>query len=455
MYGKYLPFYRADEYFEKEINLADVYFLVWYYINTTQSAGFLFPHHILISEIAENVMEVFEDEWEYAPENNFLKSHYVINESENDYYIARKLIDTVLFKTYLFSIDSYFDLVDSEKEIIEKHNDDSQQIVNYLNFNRDQKLHTTYTKLLGLKGNEWVAEILGSDHRLYDSYKKISKKLVGYFLYKGQDEKNLFIEHIASGKKLSLTKKSIDRPQLLSKIDTIMHMGIVQWQNEWWFSGVYFQIDYNPDLVLDEKNSIQSRSAVNFIDFQEHDVKGIILDQLKVFKQFNNDKQLAFINAKDANTFVNRFMEFYNSSLNLKQKDIDQAKKRARKDGFFVEKQDLSDEIDGEDVLMFFNPISGLEIVYDVNSAFPDKNNRFFDKGKSYDHVRKLIFSDEVSPELVQFWVDNYSDKLDLYKTDEIKFYKENLDFLMRFSKTNSYHTIPTVTLTGTNMRKK
>jgi hypothetical protein len=45
-------------------------------------------------------------------------------------------------------------------------------------------------------------------------------------------------------------------------------MGIVKWMDEWWFSGVFVQTPFNAELVLDEKNSLKSRIAVDFLDYQ-------------------------------------------------------------------------------------------------------------------------------------------------------------------------------------------
>jgi len=42
-YGKRLPFYATDEYYEGEINIQDVAFLIWYFMNTVQDESFISP----------------------------------------------------------------------------------------------------------------------------------------------------------------------------------------------------------------------------------------------------------------------------------------------------------------------------------------------------------------------------------------------------------------------------
>jgi hypothetical protein len=449
LYRKHLPFYRIDEYYEQEINLPDICFLIWYFMNTVQQEKFIAPFNDFIIETSDKVMDVFEKAWEYAPENELLKTFYSIDEKETDFYVARNLIDNILFKSYLFYPDSLLDLRDSEIEIFEEREND-EHLLTFLNENRDHKLHHIYTRLLGLKGQEWVAEILGDNHNLSQYFPVISKKIRGYFFYKGQDKENVFLEHIASGKKFNLTKKSFDHYDKLTDIDTILFMGIVRWREEWWFSGVYFQTDFNPDLVLDEKNSIKSRIAVNFLDHQEKNMDEILGEQLNAFEVFNNNKQIAFMDSVKLETFVKDYIEFFNNSLNLSQKEKDEAKQRAREDGFFGNESEARDFSEVSDSgLVFFNPKSGTEIALAVNSAFPMKNNPFFNEEESEEHIMRLLFSEELSKELVMYCIDNFKNDLEFLKSAEGKMYLDNIDFLLRFWKRGNYFTKPSITFTG------
>ena len=46
-YNKTLPFYELENYIEKEINNQDIYFLIWYFINTIQESKFISPFNEL------------------------------------------------------------------------------------------------------------------------------------------------------------------------------------------------------------------------------------------------------------------------------------------------------------------------------------------------------------------------------------------------------------------------
>ncbi len=449
LYGKQLPFYELAEYYENEINIQDICFLIWYFMNTIQQDKFFAPFNDFIINTSKNVMEIFENEWEYAPENELLKTFYSIDEGETDFYKVRKLIDTLLFKTYLFYPDTLLDLRDKEFEILKKSKND-ENLSSFLNENRDNTLFKSYTRLLGLKGQEWISEILGQNHNLSKDFLKISKKIKGYFFYKDQDEENVFLEHIASGMKFSMTKKSFDHYEKLKEFDTILYLGIVEWRNEWWFSGVYFKIEFNADLVLNEKNSLDSRMEVNFLDHQSKDMHIILEGQLKAFKEFNNDLPIAFMNSDKIESFYKGYIEFFNNSLKLTDKEKEEATQRARKDGFFGKENETKNFSEISDSgLVFFNPESGVEIALAINSAFPLKNNPYYNEEDSEEQIMSLFFAEDLSKELAMFCVNNFRYELPFFKSSEGKLLLDNIDFLLRFWKRGNYFSKPSVTFTG------
>ncbi len=451
LYKKQLPFYNLDEYYEKEINTQDISFLIWYFLNTLQNEGFISPFNDFIIETAEKIIDVFDKAWDFAPENEYLKTFYKIDQKENDFYIARNLIDTLLFGTYLFYTDTFFYLEEQAARIVE-NDENLYNIEIYLNDNRDRTVHKTHTRLLGLKGKEWVAEIIGKNHTLYKDFLALTKRIQGFFLYKGQDENNIFIEHIASSKKFNLTKKSFDDADKLNELDAILFMGIVQWKGEWWFSGVFFKQSFNHRLIQQEKKSLESRIAVSFLDHQEQNVDEMLEKQLSAFKDFNNGSQVAFLPSEKIDDFLKGYIEFFNNTLNLSEEEIRGAKKRARNDSFFGIKDTYKDFLDmAETGLVFFNPNGGTEIALGVNSAFPMASNPYYKEEDSEEHIMRLLMDDSLSTELVMYCIDNCKTKLSFFKQGVGKQYLDDIDFLLRFWKKDNYHTIPSISYTGLN----
>jgi hypothetical protein len=452
LYGEKLPFYNTTEYYEDEINIQDIQFLIWYFLNTIQDEQFVNPNKEVFYKIANDIMLILEDEYEYAPENIVLKKYYTLPKNETDFYKGREMIDAVLFRSYFFHTDTYSILLERENKIIDTSKN-NENLLSYLRDNRDTVLLSAHTKLLSLSGKEWVAEIIGDKYSLYKDFKNISPKIKGYFFYKGQDKDTVFLEHIASSKKFNLTKKSFDNAHLLTDIDTIVFMGIVLWKDEWWFSGIFFTQDFNADLILDEKNSIESRRMVNFLDHKDDEVIKTLQLQYQAFLDFNNGKQIAFLPADKVNDFTKEYVAFFNNSLKLSKKEIQKAKDRSKKEGFFGGDNDDDLEFDDsfETALVFFNPKSGLEIAFEVNSAFPFKENKYFYKDKTKEHILRLFMSEELSTELTLFCVDNFKSELSFFQKDEGKFLLNDLDFLLRFFKGSQYHTKPQITFTGSD----
>ena len=451
LYKKHLPFFAPKDYFEEEINVEDIHFLMWYFINSLQENTIIFPYHPQFRIISDRVMDIFEDAWEYAPENEHLQSFYQIDANESDFYFVRKLIDRVLFDTYLFHIDTGIKLKEKEKEILENAKNDEDRTIMYLNDNRDNILHNSHTQLLALTGKEWAAEILGSAHPLYNELLSISRKINGWFYYKGQDKTDVFLEHIASGMKFNMTKKSYERFKDLQNTDDLLYIGIVKWKNEWWFSGIQARVPFNADLILDEKNSLSSRNAVAFLYHQSDNVQEMLDEQLTSFLKFNKGSQIAFMPASEVDNFLKKYTEFYNNSLNLSEKEIKESEERLRKDGFFhKDKPIFSDFEETQDTaLVFFNPKSGAEILLDTNSAFPLPNNPYFKKRQSEEHIIRLLMDVSISPEAVWFCIDNCKSKLPFFKQGIGKELLKDMDFMLRYWKGRNYFQDPSITLTG------
>lgn len=449
MYGKKLPFYPADDYVDGEINQQDVSFLIWYIVNAIQNENIVFPNSDSIAKVSGLVMEIFEGEFEYAPENEKLKSFYTLDNAHTDYYGVRHLIDTVLFRTYLFFPDTSLKLQELEIEIINANK--GELTLQYLNNNRDFFLHKSHTSLLGIKGKDWAAELLGKGHHLYQDTKDISPRIAGYFFYKGQDESDVFLEHIASGKQFKMTKKSYDHSSELREIDSILYIGLVRWQNEWWFSGVISLQPFDAELVKDEKKSMQSRSQVDFLDFGKKEVGELLEIQMESFLNFNNGSLIAFIPKSEFEDFGKDFIDYYNNSLKLSANQMEKSFNRAEKEAEANSKKEqksLISTID-EPGLVFFNPKSGLEMAWGVTDAFPLPENPCFDAEESEDSIMTLLISPNISKELLTYSIDHCKSDLNFFQKNKGKIVLNDLDFLMRFFKKEYYHTKPSISLVG------
>ncbi len=449
LYQKPLPFYNDEEYYTDEINVQDVRFLIWYFFNTIQDLNFISPNEDYIAELAQIVYDVLDEAWDDAPVNTDLKPYYTIAENETDYFNARKLIFSVLFNSYLFYPDTAIELKSRNFKLTEQYRNDSH-FESFLFDSKDNYTNTACTKLLAYPGKQWVAKILGASHPLHDDFLNLSRKLQGIFLYKGQNDEHISIEHIASGKTFDIVKKSLPHSNEFTTVDEIIVIGMVLWRGEWWHSGVYYVVTYSADLILDERNSIKSRSDVEFLNNNTDRYKEVLRVQENAFKQFTKGHQIVFLPTNKIDDFRTKFTQFYTDSLNLSKKEIEKSRQMARNEGFFGGEEDSAIDFGrAESGLVFFNPKSGVEIALNVNSAFDMPNNPFYKIEDSNDHILGLFRSTEMSTELSLFYLDNLMAKLNIPKGNEREIDFQVFDFLLRFWKNEYYLTKPSVTFIG------
>ncbi len=456
LYHKPVPFYESNDYFEEEINGDDISFLIWYFLNLVQDDIFISPFIYPIVSIADDVMELFEEAWDYAPANTHLRSFFNLKENEEDFYEARLLIDTILFQSYLFYPDTGLKMLKLEMSMIEHFEMkmkegllDTNTALSFLKEAKDKLLHSVRTKLLAFSGKEWASVMMSSKKTLSKDFANMTKKVSGYFFYKGQDEKNVFLEHIASGMKFNLTKKSFDYGQNLTEIDNIIQIGIVRWRDEWWLSGFYIKFEFDANLVLDEKKSIKSRLEVSFLDPKKETLAEDLKLQLEIFKEFNNGSLIAFMPEKNIKTYLDKAIQFFNDSLNLTSEQISESLRRGRNDGYFPD--DKADEfLEGDDTgLVFFNSESGFEIMTGLNSAFPLPNNPYFIPEESSQALISLFFSPDSSAKLAMYCFDNCRNELPFFEEDIWQGLDESIDFLLRFWKDSNYFSINKMTFVG------
>ncbi len=433
----------VTECLEDAPNKLEVSFLIWYFTALVNQRGFTDPRNEIILDIAEVVAQVFDEAFEFGFKANIqLKEAYEIDEDEDDYYKARYLMQKVIFGSYLFYPDTGIRRNKVGMEIIEK-NKHTPNVETMLDDFIDSASHSWRTKLLSLSAKEWTSRILGKEHKLSNDILNMSDKVKGFFLYEKQDENDVFIEHIASGKKFKLTKKSFDYAYELNK-NSIFYLGLVNWKGEWWFSGSYVSFPFKQKIIDMEKMNEESLRSVSFLNDNKDKIKDYLKNQLQVFQDISEGEQINFMPTKDIKNFMKKFHKRYNESLNLSKDESKQAEKRSKEKG--IDKNNFKD-VDfpesefGDKALVFFNPNSGIEFEFDSINAFPLKNNCFFNEERSDQEAINLLLSPYSSKELILYCIENCKEKLSIFDTEMGKLVLDNLDFLLRFWKAENYHT--------------
>lgn len=432
LYGKPLPFFDTEkDYIEGEVNIQDVKFLIWYFINSVNKNVLLNPNDDFVQNLAEKLFDIIETEYEYAPENRLLRDSYQIN-STKDYYEARKLLDNILTKTYLFFPDTGLAILHQEAEIIQS----GKRVETALNDNRDYFVLNAKTSLLALSAKEWANAILGENTPLAKAFNEMSPRVHGTFLYLGQDEKYLQIEHIATGRTFNLLKVSFPKYQDL-KEKSLIFMGIVEWLGEWWFSGVSIASGYNEEVIAKEKNNQFAKESLSFMEDQS-----LILDTIKkhhdAFLIYNKNVPVAFLRKEEIDPYIDGYFKFFNETLELNDEEKEKEVKK------YKPKTEKIDERPNNIMVLFHNPKSGFEVYSNVESAFHIKQNKFLNKEKSDQDFYQIFLANFYTKEFLDYCIEVSKKKLEFFKNG---YSDTDVDFLTRFFKPGIYHTKPRLTL--------
>ncbi len=185
------------------------------------------------------------------------------------------------------------------------------------------------------------------------------------------------------------------------------------------------------NLISKEKNSIESKIAVNFLS-DNKPVEKSLAHQFLLFKNFNGGSQIVFMPSDQIKSYFISYLNFTYESSNLSKKEIEKLTDGNTKNGFLGrdEAEMNFSEID-KSGLVFFNPKGGVEMVFGVNSAFPLLNNPYFDAKLSQEHIFRLLMDDSISTELLLFCIDHCIPDLPFFSTLPGARYLNDIDFLL------------------------
>lgn len=250
LYGSPLPFYGVDEnnYYEEEINEADVRFLLWHYMQQTHGRykhSVLNPDNPGIHLVAMEILNIFEKEYETAPENEQFQHFFSPEYRYNEYYSLRSFMQWLQMNSYLLYHQSR-DLRKKEEEI---ENDLTNENVNAELYDlHDTFVHNHPSPILAMYANEWLSEILTPAHPDYELVKSIGRKKTGIYLYTGEEGNNFIFRNLMTEEEIVASKDSIAENAPLKAEQTLSNTGFIRFNNEWWMTGSMATSPYNEEL---------------------------------------------------------------------------------------------------------------------------------------------------------------------------------------------------------------
>ena len=423
IYSKDLPFYKTNDYIKEEINLADIQFLIWYFLNLQKQDTFINPFSEEIKGLATDIFDVLDKEYEYAPENNQLKKYFSLEDPKRLDEV-RYFIDKILTKTYLFGYDAGLELYMRTAEL---KNGNSKNFQVYKGA-RDNFIINYPTKLLALRGNKWAVAVLDNDKKKYKNIESLGLNTQTAFIYRGETEDSLKMEQISSGKVLEISKENfVDYKQL--KENMILYAGANKWKDKYVFTGIINVINHNEEAIEAAKKDIIAKRILRTEEEKQDDLENIKAQE-KIFLELNEGKQYLITSPKDSVEFINKFHE------TLEEKGIDK-----NLDSLLHLAKSIEQNQTIYSSVIFFNPIHGMEFHANIAAELDVENNEYKADDVNPAFLMKLMMGDTFSKEFFDFYYNEIKDK----KSTQIEFLstlsESDIDFILRFFKPTRYES--------------
>jgi len=443
MYGKELPFYEiSDEYYDDDINEYDIYFLIWYHLSGYNKKILIDPYFEdsqVFSEVVSEIYNLFDREFEKAPQNEKLKNFLQLS-AGSDVKTVREILSFIACKSFLWKsvFEDYFNKVLNdykEGDVVVLNERTEVEIY-------DQEIHFIFDEcmpLLAMRANEYFAEVLGEKHSEYQFIKNISKRIIGCFLIRKIEKDGFLIEHLSSKKQLWLSNESTSLQKIeLVENETVLTICMVQWKKNVWHNQGACMVN----TIRDMKGEDLSKHLFN----DENEKQEFVRSFEKPFLELANGKLIAYMHEN------HEYAEFYLDLLRKHPKVVNPQltdEEWDEKYKNFIKDNENTFSGNNEPIGVFFNSNRGLEMYNEnVISCMPDDNNPYY-ANKTF-NLSDLITNEAFSPEFVTYIIENELIRLHLcnYKNPDIfDIIKENLDFLLRFYRRSNYFSKPEVTI--------
>ena len=425
LYDKYLPFYNMSGYERGSLNLADIQFLIWHFCsNLSVQNHFIDPYSIENTEMAQILYTTLNEASFLAPKNEDLI--IALNLAHDaDIRQITTCLDYFFFGCYLHH-DYTTTLL--EEQILDVRN---QKGMNHHDFNslvvdrRISLLFNRVTPLLARRSNEILAHWAGRSHPLYTKLAALTERKEGLFLYEGATVTHLLMMHFASGTRIELSKPEWTFPLVAN--ETMVRMGIVQWDDEWRVIGPAFPAMNPENVAIDEKEKFLFAPVASHV--------GVVKRQEECFLELNNNKRILILeNKREAYAFIDSVWELFHQkygvdSMDRKMFDINDIT-------FWVD-DDL------ENLVIFFNPRAGMEFFPDIARCISVEDNQYFDMVAEI-NIEDLILNDLISSDFIFFLIENQMIEIEpISGKGGFHYVWANCDFLLRYWKKERYMSKP------------
>ncbi len=411
-YGRYLPFYKVDDdYCHDEINVEDVMFLLWHRFQQAgmfnDEAAIYNPEHPVIKSVAERVMDILEEEYLTAPENErYVEWMEDICFDPEDMFDARDILRWFHKNCYLF-MDNFFYLEYLVDYILENCDDDDPlDVVQKLYRVEANYVMTSRDNFLSLTTAEWTSRILSHhnvDCRLLDD---IKVNPCDVFELGDVREDTFDLIRYKDKARFVVSCESVDikaiKDGCSKNTKSYIACDLLSYGGAWWINGVV--------------SKVSEETARNSVKLDKEEKKNA--EKKKKFLEITGGEPIAIISEMDTLKAIVKSVgeELYNEDLLNEKKPL---------------------------VVMYADEKKGFRYISDLYYCICSPDNPYYNKKMAELEAVYMLYCDDISYGLVRaLWDKGCLSDIMIDDSQGVeygkRFFAENADFLFPYIHNSS-----------------
>jgi hypothetical protein len=381
--GKKLPFYTIGRnYYNDEINLVDIQFLVWTIIqgkfNEDDKGRFINPENPGIRFISMVIFKILEEEYETAPENETI--YELLHEQEYDnFFIFRDVLKWLYFDSYLSTNHPQNNFEKMKKSCQQEFKRDLQFPADKMIYLMKCNMIVNYACTpLSVKAIEWFRAITDNKSMLKKTEKFDSRPFQMYKIMEGNENIINLLPFGDNEKLIQFDSSSADIGSNYEAGKNAMRTALVFYNGLWRANGMVVTYEMDNEVQKNEDNNIikQKKREEN------------VLFSYETMLKANKNEPIAF--CKNTDELKKLWCKAFPDSPN--------------KDEFF----NHSEFKDKQNFLIFLYPNNGIFVLPDAAKMIKYPNNNLYDKEFAATYAIAFLTGAYTAPlEFLEFVINN------------------------------------------------
>lgn len=301
LYGKWLPFYtQEEEYFEDEINLSDIKFILWYSIQELagKATHKIFPPFMKgLDILSEYIYKYLDTQFEKAPINESIEKLFGKESICDNFYELKNILNWFFCHSYLMEPSTQAKIMQNQHFVNEQFKNATPEQKNMFMYGIMQDTIFTYPcGPLALKINDWLCAMVGKEHPNFDNYRTMEAKATLHWLVQNMTENTIVLSCITKNETLEVERNMFKDTDKYQPGKTVVTSGFVKYKGKWYISGI---VSINDISVYSNVRKEPDQAQIEAIHRNVRDR----------FVQENNGKEIAFFgNLTELKEFLTKKM---------------------------------------------------------------------------------------------------------------------------------------------------